>query len=799
MCLFLKAEVGMGDILLIYRNERGIVEFARFATNENPDRSMANDVVFLKSMLKTREGDDFRLKSEITDDIGITSRKYRQYFMGIRVDNAEYLVHGRNGNIEVINGDFRLINIESMVPVITELQAFGVALEYVGARKYKWECEAMENFIKQHKNDSDATYYPKGELVIAEDVMRENGLHKLSWQFTISSLEPYNAQIVFVDAIRGEIIRDIPLIWHSNTASIAQTMYSGTQTITCGSTSSGFRLYENRNTTSTNSVIVRTRNSRNSNNIGSRASEFTNTNTNWVAGSWATFAQSQHALDVHWAAEKVLDYWSTVHRRNSLDNSGLSIRSYVHYHDPHFGFPNNAIWDGNSRIMAYGDGDGILFNPLTSLDIVAHEMGHGIVQFVAGLTGGPFESAALNEGFSDIWAAAVKSWVNPTLPIQYRKDVWLLGREIFRIPFWSNSIRNMQNPKCSLTYGGPNPNTYRGNHWDFTNQNSHRNSTVLSHWFYLLSEGGNGINDLNNAFVVPGIGINKAERIAYRTLHNLNSSANFQTTRNASITAAEFLYGLASKEVVAVTDAWHAVGVGNRHAPIIFGSTNICGTAGNYYLTGNYQASRWFVTPSNAFDITWNATSATVTTQKFTGQTAILTAVVGGHHITFSLQACNTFIDGPPTVCSTAIYTLSQQALTMWSIEPTWAFAIESDFHSATVTATNLNGQSGILTARTGAGATFTKFIEACCSPTAINITNQTITTNTTITHCSQGDINAQNLIIQPEATLTLEGADILLQNVVAKPGSKLILDASGKIHFGTGFKVELGGELEIR
>jgi hypothetical protein len=70
-------------------------------------------------------------------------------------------------------------------------------------------------------------------------------------------------------------------------------------------------------------------------------------------------------------------------------------------------------------------------------------------------------------------------------------------------------------------------------------------------------------------------------------------------------------------------------------------------------------------------------------------------------------------IIGPTTICVTADYTLSQQALTMWSIEPAEAFAIESDFHSATITAL-IPGATGMLTAKTGAGATFVKIVKAC-------------------------------------------------------------------------------------
>ena len=214
--------------------------------------------------------------------------------------------------------------------------------------------------------------------------------------------------------------------------------------------------------------------------------------------------------------------------------------------------------------------------------------------------------------------------------------------------------------------------------------------------------------------------------------------------------------------------------------PVILGPSNICGTIAVYNLNSKNQASNWFVTPSNAFNITWNATSATVTSPVLNGQTATLTAVVNGVNITYPLQACNTSILGNSAVCSTAVsYTLSQPALAMWSVEPAYDFTIEADFNSATVKATNLNGQTGTIRTRTAAGATFVKSIQACCSPITYNFTNQTITTNTTITHCSNGDIYVQ---------------DVKVQN-----GAKLIFETAVEVIIGSDFDVEVGSEFEIR
>ena len=118
------AQEESSDTLFIQRNEKGKIEFARFKVNENSDRKMSNDTIFLKSILWAKPEDGFRVKNETKDELGITHRKYQQYYKGIKVENAEYLLHGKDNNIEVINGDYQDVNIQIIKPVISEQQAY---------------------------------------------------------------------------------------------------------------------------------------------------------------------------------------------------------------------------------------------------------------------------------------------------------------------------------------------------------------------------------------------------------------------------------------------------------------------------------------------------------------------------------------------------------------------------------------------------------------------------------------------------------------------------------------------------
>ncbi|WP_437437921.1 M4 family metallopeptidase [Streptomyces olivoreticuli] len=112
------------------------------------------------------------------------------------------------------------------------------------------------------------------------------------------------------------------------------------------------------------------------------------------------------AVDAHWAAGKVYDYYKKVHGRNSLDGRGMTINSLVGV----VGFGGtpyvNAFWDGTK--MVYGGGDAE-FRPLSAgLDVVGHEMTHGVVENTANLVYAG-QSGALDEAIADYFGNAIKT------------------------------------------------------------------------------------------------------------------------------------------------------------------------------------------------------------------------------------------------------------------------------------------------------------------------------------------------------------------------------------------------------
>jgi len=464
--------------------------------------------------------------------------------------------------------------------------------------------------------------------VIERDYLKGGKNLLLAWKFSISSLNPNNEQLIYVDAITGDIINTTPQILDTNTPLTAQTKYSGTLVITGDSYAGGYRLRETKG-----GVNIETLNLQNTYNY-SNAIDFTNTNTNFTNGNWANLAQDQQALDAHWGEEEVLDFWETVFNRNSLDDNGIRILGYVHAGNKW----DNAQWVGGTgeNFMQYGDGDGTVWKPLTSLDICGHEMGHGIDQFSANLTPGTQESGALNEGFSDIWGASIEHWAAPN------KQTWLMGEDVFYPPY--TCLRNLQDPKSTTAWEGLHPNTYHGQFWS-SNGEPHTNSTVLSHWFYLISQGGSGTNDNSDSYSVTGIGITEAEQISWRTeSFYLSPTSDYLAVRTESIQAAKDLYCDNSPEVIAVTNAWYAVGVGAAYSGntmSILGATPICTT--NTFTVINQ--------PTGVSSITWSTDNPNIATINSSGVatrvsngTATIYAIVDG------TGGCSTQLSDPVQV-----------------------------------------------------------------------------------------------------------------------------------------------------
>ena len=581
VCIFFAislASFGQPKILTKNLDQAGVINHMVFDNSESA-YSMEKAKQLLHDSLKLTKQDDLILVSETTDDLGFTRQIYMQYYNGIKVENGIYSVNGKKGQVYYISGEFKKLQNVNIVPVLSEAEALQKTCTYIKAIKYRWQISSEESNIKIDKKDSSATYYPKGELIICKDVIKTDSLYRLAYKFDIFAVEPLSHQIYYTDAITGELLNTVNLIMDSNTNATATSLYRGQVQITTDSYNGSYRLYETR---SSNNVPIHTFNANNSSTIPpTNYYEITNSSTTWPSSS---------AIDAHWGMEKVYDFWKASPRNwNSINNQGMAINGYAHFSSG--AGADNAYWDGSE--MLYGDGYSV-FNPVVSIDVIAHEIGHGIMQYTAGFNGNR-ENPSLNEGFSDIWASVVEHWVASDAT-----NNWLIGEQIMKNG--KTCLRSLRNPKYegfntwTNTYPGGFPNTYTGTYWinpsgcTTPSQSNdycycHTNLTVLTYWFYLLSIGNSSTNDLGHAYAVFGLGIDAAAKIVWQAQrYNLYShpSAQFSDVMTQTIQSATDLYGANSLEVMQVRNAWYAVGFGSLPSQMtITGNTLLCST-GSY-------------------------------------------------------------------------------------------------------------------------------------------------------------------------------------------------------------------------
>lgn len=439
--------------------------------------------------------------------------------------------------------------------------------------------------------------------------------------------------ILYVDCIAGNEIFKQPLVLDNNAPGSAATIYSNNQNIISDSNNGTFRLRETLRNGSTSITTLDYQrapayfNSDLQSNIPN-AVDFIDNDNNWSTAEHNNTNRDNAALDVHWATEITVDYFKNVHNRNSYDGNGGTITNYVHVRTRN---PNNisqiidmdnAFWSSTYNSMFYGDGSS--FGPTVSLDVIGHEIGHGVCfKSIGNGTGLAYEkeSGALNESLSDIWGACIEHWGITG------KQTWLLGEDVVGFA----AFRSMSNPK---TYSQPTTYGATSNFWynvsSCTPDNSndkcgvHTNSGVGNYWFYLLSEGGSGTNDISSNFNVTGIGISDASKIVYRAEVNyLTSTSGYQSMRIATIQAAIDLFGSGSCQEVNTTNAWYAVGVGanydgNVKYPIT-GPLQVCTSAA--YSISNL--------PSGA-TVSWSSPNPDIASLTSSGNSATLTKIRPG-------------------------------------------------------------------------------------------------------------------------------------------------------------------------
>ncbi|MFF3485761.1 M4 family metallopeptidase [Streptomyces sp. NPDC002701] len=465
------------------------------------------------------------VKDVVKDADGTTHTRYERTYAGLPVLGGDLVLHRKNGRSTTTKGTRATLTVPTTTPKISAARAADRALAIGKAADVaKSEVEGKPRLV---------VWAASGKPVLAWDTVVEG----FQDDGTPSELH------VVTDATTGKV------------ASRYEGVHTGTGTgqyngeVSVGSTPSGSsyqlvdgdragqRTYDlNQGTSGTGTL-------------------FTDDNDVWGDGTPGN--RQTAGVDVAFGAAATWDYYKDVHGRNGIRNDGVAAYSRAHYGNNYV----NAFWQDSCFCMTYGDGSGNA-KPLTSLDVAAHEMSHGVTSATANLTYSG-ESGGLNEATSDIFAAAVE------FEADLAADVpdYLVGEKI-DINGNGTPLRYMDKPSKD--------NRSR-DYWDASlgSIDVHYSSGPANHFFYLLSEGSgaktvNGV-DYDSPTVdgvpVTGIGIENAASIWYRALTTyMTSSTNYAGARVATLQAASDLFGAYSDTYLAVAAAWAGINVGDRIA-----------------------------------------------------------------------------------------------------------------------------------------------------------------------------------------------------------------------------------------
>ncbi|MER7051257.1 MULTISPECIES: M4 family metallopeptidase [unclassified Streptomyces] len=240
------------------------------------------------------------------------------------------------------------------------------------------------------------------------------------------------------------------------------------------------------------------------------------------------------------------EHFLKVYGRNSIDGAGMPLDATVHYDREY----NNAFWNGEQ--MVFGDGDGEIFLDFTiPLDVIGHELTHGVIQHTANLTyyGQP---GALNESVADVFGALIKQY---SLGQSAAEADWLIGAGLLAPRVTGVALRSMKAPGTAydddVLGKDPQPATMDDYvRTDRDNGGVHINSGIPNHAFYLF------------ATELGGNAWERAGQVWYDVLTGgeVTQDASFADFATLTLKAARARYGDAD-ELEAVGKAWEQVGV----------------------------------------------------------------------------------------------------------------------------------------------------------------------------------------------------------------------------------------------
>ncbi|MFN8436592.1 MAG: M4 family metallopeptidase [Cytophagales bacterium] len=492
-------------------------------STENQINSYLSEIS-LKTGNKRLINGEFKIKSSFTDNIGIQHIKLQQYYKNYPVYGAELNTHHHTDGVQKsINGFVKSISSTDEKVSIDSAQATKIAFQDLATKTKITTC-----------NDSISEILKWGEIEIStvwlfdEKSKNANLVYHLELHPNMSEHWEY-----FIKTSTGEIVNSFKTSCHAAgpATTTAKDLNNVTRTVNSynnGTTYELANITKSMYSASTGNGAIITYDAKNTYGSAIKANKITSTTNTWSAT----------AVSAHFNASTAYDYFKNVHSRNSIDNKGGSIYSFINVLEEDGSSMDNAYWNG--KAMFYGNGN-VAFKPLAGgLDVGGHEMTHGVVQNSANLAYQD-ESGAINESMADIFGCMMDS------------TDWLIGEDVVKtLYFPSGALRSLSDPHNGGT--SLNDNGYQPKHMNekYTgssdNGGVHINSGIPNYAFYLFA------TSINSRY--------RASLIFYRALTvYLTQNSNFYDLRVSVLQAAKDLYGENSNEYTKAGQAFDNVGI----------------------------------------------------------------------------------------------------------------------------------------------------------------------------------------------------------------------------------------------
>ncbi|MEV7681698.1 M4 family metallopeptidase [Streptomyces sp. NPDC088341] len=490
-------------------------------------------------------------KDVVKDADGTVHTRYERTYAGLPVLGGDLVVHeragartgGATGSASASASTSAPATDSATAPALTVTWASDAAISVPTTKATVPAAAAKKTALATARTEGTGEAVPDGaprQVIWAKD-----GVSTLAWESVVNGVRedgtPSELHVV-TDAGSGKKLQE----FDTKHAGVGNGQFSGK--VQVGSVRNG-DVYELTETQGGNHRTY---------DLNGRTSGtgtlFTDADDIWGDGTVAD--RQTAAVDAAYGARKTFDFYHDQFGRNGIANDGVGGYSRVHYGNEYV----NAFWDDDCFCMTYGDGfDNV--NPLTALDVAAHEMTHGVTSTTANLYYYNGESGGLNEGTSDIMAAAVEFFANnPNDVPDYEVG------ELIDINGDGTPLRYMDEPsKDGISQ----------DYWSAATEglDPHFSSGVANHFFYLLAEG-SGSKTINGAAYnsptydnepVPGLGLHNAFNVWYRALTlYMTSTTDYAGARVATLQAAADLFGRSSEAYETVGNTWAAVNVGRR-------------------------------------------------------------------------------------------------------------------------------------------------------------------------------------------------------------------------------------------